>query len=311
LNPVIGCLVPPPPWEGILAGVSGKAVSILHRDGALVSVVGSIESMEARALAHPSGFRLFASGASLAADDQDHRISAGWDGRFLSAFHQGEHDSPFAILDFDGAAPWDPRTDRDAGRDDPPVGSTTIDGAIVAIARAIEGARAQGRPAEGIHADGAFRTAFRRLAAEDGFPVNLVGFGPGTTPAGDDWLAGYLAALDALALNASAGNAETDGRGVAGCTAGERARRLRKALAQRLGRTTAAGKALLLGAIAGVMPAYLAQLSRAVLVMESRYADGLGLQGERIVVCATKALRHGATSGEDALAGFVAGLSGR
>jgi len=45
LNPVIGALVPPPPWEGLLVGVSAKAVSILHADGALVSVIGDTSWM--------------------------------------------------------------------------------------------------------------------------------------------------------------------------------------------------------------------------------------------------------------------------
>jgi hypothetical protein len=291
LNPVIGALVPPSPWEGLLVGVSAKAVSILHADGALVSVIGDTSWMEARALAHPAGFKAFAAAAARVTGDHEVRVSLKWDGRLLLCHAEGKVDAPFDMLDFTGAVLWNPRMEtvpsayRGGTRFLDALAVNTVIGIINQV---IADARARGRPVEGIHAAGAWRTMFAKLAAEADFPANLVGFGPGTTPAGDDWLAGCLAALD---LTAGAG------------PAGTLAVRVRAALAGRLERTTAAGRALLLGAIAGLPPEYLWELSRAAL---GGIEDGNG-RG-RITECVGRALEHGATSGEDALAGFIAGL---
>jgi len=68
-----------------------------------------------------------------------------------------------------------------------------------------------------------------------------------------------------------------------------------------LTRTGAAGRALLEGALEGAPPAYLVDLALAA-------ADrGPGAPG-RLERAVDGALGHGATSGEDALAGFMAGL---
>jgi hypothetical protein len=287
---VIGCLVPPPPWSAEFVGISAKAVSLLHGDGALVSIVRSMEAMEARALAHPEGFRAFASALSRIDDGQDARITLSWDGRLMQIKKHGGADYAGATLDFEGAGVWDPRRGGPSQRGLPHIDAQTARRAIGTIRRVIGQAHEDGRPFEGIHAVGAYAAAFERHSQVDDFPANLVGFGPGTTPAGDDWLAGYLIALDL------AGGTELTGRDPARL----RAEQLRAVLADRLGRTTAAGRALLLGVIEGVPPAYLHELS---------LAAAAGNEAGRLAKCTKRALEHGATSGEDALAGFTAGLA--
>jgi len=318
--PMVGVLVPPGPWEAEVVGVSARAVSILHADGALVSVVGAVELMEARAMAHPAGFKVFAAAAARVTGDHEDRVSVKWDGRLLLCQTQSKVDAPSGRLDFTGVVLWDPRMETEwkehlrsgntqtgearnsrggPGFIDAPAVKTVIG----SINQAIAYARAGGRPAEGMHAAGAYQTMFARLAVEADFPANLVGFGPGTTPAGDDWLAGYLAALDLAVAALLVDDTGVDCRKSGAACARLRAEQVRAALAGRLERTTAAGRALLLGAIAGIPPGYLWELSWAAL----RDIEAGGGHS-RITECVGRALEHGATSGEDALAGFTAGL---
>lgn len=327
--PMVGVLVPPGPWEAEVVGVSDRAVSILHADGALVSVVGVVDLMEARAFAHPEGYNRFVSMVSKAADRADGRVRVAWDGATLRAGPAGQDDAVMGMLDFSDALIWDPRSDllRRArqqgytaegsvglGVHDDAGGGCIQTGyalqAIEAIRQAISGARDKGRRIEGIHAGGAYGAMFGKLALGDDFPANLVGFGPGTTPAGDDWLAGYLAALDlGYVCPGATRQLVSNGDAVSSVAvaAARKAQSLREALAGRLERTTAAGRALLLGSIAGVHPAYLWDLMTSVA---GGGGDRIGgAYHERIRASVLRALGHGATSGEDALAGFVAGLA--
>lgn len=327
MAPLIGCLLPPAPWECRLVGAFGRAVSLLHPDGALVSLVGSAGSMEARALAHPAGFGRFAAAAERAQDAVEREppaaagkrggdapggasvargdggrargVSVTWDGRRLELRAPLGGEAGRIALDFSDGRAWDPREPRRG-----PISAEAAAAAIQAIRGALALARAGGRPSEGIHGDGPMAAAFGRLSAAERFPANLVGFGPGTTPAGDDWLAGYLAAADLVA--GKPGGAEPE---------------LRAAVSAALERTTAAGRALLIGALAGAAPAYLSALAAAARLAESgpgATAGGhaaepaAGESGPGAIEAAVMgALDHGATSGEDALAGFVAGLEAK
>jgi hypothetical protein len=162
-------------------------------------------------------------------------------------------------------------------------------------------AYAAGRRAEGLHGSGAFAAGFRRLEAHPDFPAVAVGFGPGTTPAGDDWLAGCLVALDLRAGGS-----------------GKAVLSLRQRIRDRLDRTTAAGKALLLGALAGAPPEYLVDLAEAAAELTSDTPEDMSVverqMGDQALwlgslrAAFSTCLAHGATSGEDALAGFVYGL---
>jgi hypothetical protein len=229
---------------------------------------------------------------------QDTQITVCWDGRFMQACLKGGDGSPFAGLDFEGAKIWDPRKAEPGKSACRLLDAPSAQDAMVTIRRVIGQAHANGRPLEGIHAAGAYASAFARHASADDFPANLVGFGPGTTPAGDDWLAGYLTALD-LAAGTRLGEGAWPGSRDPGSVAARlRAEEMRVLLAGRLGRTTAAGRALLLGVVGGVPPAYLLEISQAAAAGDATHLE------ESTV----RALEHGATSGEDALAGFAAGL---
>jgi hypothetical protein len=351
IESLIGLLVPLSPWSGRLVAASAKAVSILHPDGALVSVVGRPSDMESRSMMPPAGFSDFAartagvlenlwlqhtsdtaspagsssSGGQIQAVEP---LQAYWDGQrlsvilglpatsavsaasFMSAGSAGLARGSGPVLDFGWKpAVWDPRGRltgvaqrfltvdapddnimHDRGSVDEAAGAgfvATELGAAESVAAELRALLAEvyaaGRRAEGLHGTGAFAVGFRRLEAHPDFPAVAVGFGPGTTPAGDDWLAGCLVALDLRA----------GGPGAAAAL-------LRQKIRDRLEQTTAAGKALLLGALAGAPPDYLVGLA------EAAAGQAQGLAGLRSAVA--NCLEHGATSGEDALAGFVYGL---
>lgn len=287
-----GCLVPPPPWTGKVVGVFSKAVAVLHPDGAIVSIVSKREHLESRAMMPAEGWPGFIRALSRLVDSGiDAEI--GWDGSTLAMTGEAGASGPGARLEFTGSVVWDPRLRSHAPV---PFDRITVASLIGVIEKSLASAHAKGRLAEGIHDNGAFRAAFERLRLTDGFPANIVGFGPGTTPAGDDWLAGFLAACDLVA--GGYGTAEKD---------------LRNKLFPYLGRTTPAGRALLLGAIAGVPPAYLDAVVMATeryLASESQHVTGVSETAKTVLLTETVevALDHGATSGEDALAGFIEGL---
>lgn len=306
-----GFLVPTAPWSARLLAVASKAVILLHDDGAAIAVVGREDDADARAFVMGNGFTEFAAKAAglLARADAEHAPGprAVFDGRSL-AVTAGEHGSsgglgssgalgssegPGCVMacsaDASGAAVWDQRRQlaeaarlfslKQAGREPAHSAGMALIEAVLAESRLA--ARKAGRAETGIHGNGPFARAFERLMAAPGFPLNLVGFGPGSTPAGDDWLAAYLAGRDLL-----------DGG------PGRSVPALRSALASSLARTTAAGRALLLGALAGAPPAYLGAL---ILALAGHAPDGI-----RNATLA--ALGHGASSGEDALTGFLAAL---
>jgi hypothetical protein len=121
------------------------------------------------------------------------------------------------------------------------------------------------------------------------FAGRLAGLGPGLTPAGDDWLAGWLVGLRAAAALANADpplTIEAVGRAVVG-SARTRTSRLSLALLQ----------AAADGAVAEPWHALLAALPD---------ADPTPLR-----LGAAEIMRHGATSGSDMLAGFLAAFEER
>ncbi len=269
---MIGCLVPPPPWTGRVAGAFDRAISIVHPDGAIVSVIAGPGQLEARAMLPSAGWTEFSDTARrLAASDTT--TSAVWNGLTLALFAATENSKACSNLDFSGHGIWDLKIRHQAPTPAGPVlsalAATTIESFLVA-------ARLRGRPLEGIHGDGAFGKAFGRLRATDGFPVNIVGFGPGTTSA-------------------------------------EQA--LRTGLARRLHMTTPAGRSLLLGALAGIPPAYLGGLARATESYIAAACQGdeaeIGDATASMLLAVQTALGHGATSGEDAITGFIEGLNRR
>jgi len=292
LDSMIGCLVPPPPWTGTVTGIFSKAVAVLHPDGALISIVPRREWLEARAMMPSDGWSGFIRTLHHV-DDSGIKPEVDWDGSTLTITGQTGGSGPDTRLIFSASAVWDPRIRKPASIH---VDHHNLATTVAIIETGIAIARTGGRLAEGIHGEGIFRTAFERLRLADGFPATIVGFGPGTTPAGDDWLAGFLSARDLIA--GGYGRAEKD---------------LRSSLIPCLGRTTPAGRTLLLGAIAGVPPAYLNAIVIATETCLAAVSQGvskpsMAAPAMMLADAVDVALEHGATSGEDALAGFTEGL---
>jgi hypothetical protein len=323
--------VPPPIWRARIVGVHSKAISLLHADGALVSLVRGAKDMEARAIALEGRWERFARLAERALEQADERRqafvayrrtgadSSGQDaalslgmgesaggGRPLSPAGDGAEPS----LCLDDALPWDP---RDELREHCAALNMTKEGLSAAMASSLALlnaflARTRSESSDGIGGMGPFAAAFTGLKERRDFPACLVGFGPGTTPAGDDWLAGFLAASELAGCAGEAGvwaagygapRAET--RGPRPGPAWQALAELRKDIKSRLHRTGAAGRSLLLGALAGAPPAYLLRVRQACL---SCAADG----GAALSQAMADAQRHGASSGRDSLEGFRAGL---
>jgi hypothetical protein len=126
----------------------------------------------------------------------------------------------------------------------------------------------------------------------------LVGLGPGSTPSGDDFITGVLLGEEALKLlqpaeaKAVAHNLEPVIPSPEG----------KEELWLALNRTNDAGKTLLWQALQGRFPNYLIETLRSV-------SDAGGKQD--IVNAVEKAVGRGATSGTDALAGFLYSMEGR
>lgn len=126
----------------------------------------------------------------------------------------------------------------------------------------------------------------------------LVGLGPGSTPSGDDFIAGVLLGEETLNLLLS-----REPKAVADRQETVIPWSLEKEeLWVAMGKTSDAGKTLLWQALQGSFPEYLIQTVRSV-------SDAQGKQ--EIVDAVERAVGRGATSGTDALVGFVFCFEGR
>ena len=126
----------------------------------------------------------------------------------------------------------------------------------------------------------------------------MVGLGPGSTPSGDDFIAGVLLGQETLRLLLS-----TEEKAVAAsldpmipCSTEK------DALWVAINRTSDAGKTLLWQALQCHFPEYLIEMVRSV-------SDAEGKQ--EIVDVVERAVGRGATSGTDALTGFLLSAEGR
>jgi hypothetical protein len=126
----------------------------------------------------------------------------------------------------------------------------------------------------------------------------LIGLGPGSTPAGDDFVAGALMGEETLKLlSAPEPKAVAEPQDTVIPWVEER-----EGLWAAMSRTNDAGKTLLWQALQGHFPGYLIETLRSV-------SDAEGKQG--IVAAVDKAVGRGATSGTDALTGFLFFVQGR
>jgi hypothetical protein len=125
----------------------------------------------------------------------------------------------------------------------------------------------------------------------------LIGLGPGSTPSGDDFISGVMLGEEALRLVPPA-----EAKGIAGSQEVMVAWAVGKEdLRIAINRTNDAGKTLLWQALHGHFPGYLIETVRSV-------SDAKGEQ--EISDAVEQALGHGATSGTDALTGFVYCMEG-
>jgi hypothetical protein len=120
----------------------------------------------------------------------------------------------------------------------------------------------------------------------------LVGLGPGSTPSGDDFITGFLMReeISRLLLSTEAKAVASDQRNMVACAM------KKEDLWVAMNRTNDAGKTLLWQALQGHFPEYLIETVRSV-------SDAKGKQ--EIVDAVERAVGDGATSGTDALVGFV------
>lgn len=262
-------------WTGGTAGVFRNALALAHPDGLWVTVLRSREDMEARALwPGEEAFDALAAGAA-----------PGGPARFRESPLPGLSLGGLTVF-FEPLEVWDSRSEvGEAARLFSIAGPAVFREAADRIGKALE----KTGYAEGIHGKGVFGARFAVLRQSPDFPWNLVGFGPGTTPAGDDFLAGWL--LGRRLRN----GCRSEGTGID------------------LSRTTAPGRTLLAGALAGVFPAYLARTARALAaasrLRSAREAEAPVPAGDADWGAACRAaFGHGASSGRDALLGLREGL---
>ncbi len=268
-----GPLVPREAWEARVEGVFRGAIALAHPDGLWITVLRVRGDMEPRGIW--PGRAAFDALAGL--------VIPG--GKIVFSDTAGPALTAAGVSVRTGTLEtWDPRPEiaaaaaafRAAGR-----------AALSAGAARIEAALAEYGYSEGLHGDGPFGRRFAELRREPGFPWNLAGFGPGTTPGGDDFLAGWI--LGRI-LRGEGGEAL------------EAAARIDPA------RTTVPGRTLLAGAARGMFPAYLVRAARAL----ASAASGSPPEGaERELASAFRsAFRHGASSGRDAMLGMMEGAAG-
>lgn len=126
----------------------------------------------------------------------------------------------------------------------------------------------------------------------------LVGLGPGSTPSGDDFITGVLLGEEALRLLlATEAKAVADGlEPMIPCSKGK------EDLWLAMDRTNDAGNTLLWQALQGHFPQYLIETVRAVSEAKEK---------KEIADAVERAVSRGATSGTDALTGFLFSMEGR
>jgi hypothetical protein len=254
-----GALTGTAPWGGRVLSVHSRAINILRADGLAVSVVADPSAMSVMGILADD---LFATSPEVTLVNTAVRMEAG-------------------VISIGNLISNDCRVFIECARC--PLCEGVIDAASVRMIP-VERIRAVrdylltwGKPGGliGILRNGTTENAFAshgRNSLRDGRPENLVGCGPGLTPAGDDFLTGaMLASLDA----------EVFDRG-----------RLERALPG----TTPMGRTLVWAALQDRFPAYLVDFIDAV--------SGAAVSADALSTAVRAACAHGETSGTDALAGF-------
>lgn len=290
-----GPLVPRGAWEARTAGVFRGAIALDHPDGLWVTILRSREDMEARGIwPGPEAFDALAGlvvpGRTVVFSGKDDPTLATEGGRVRMG----------------ALETWDPRPElASASAAFRSAGPTAPNAAAGRLRAALE---ADGY-SEGIHGDGPFARRLSELRGQPDFPFNLAGFGPGTTPAGDDFLAGWILGriLRGDGAEALRRASEIDGSG-----------------------TTIPGRTLLAGATRGLFPAYLVRLAAALAAAVTRdtgsaraaaYGPRPDEEGEagdpdtrrnfetELAAAIRAAFSHGASSGRDSMLGMMEGAA--
>lgn len=265
---ICGALVPDFPFTGTVQAVYSKAIAVLNERGMLISLVGKSEHMEAFAVNLGSGF-------------EEARMNLKEGQKITVCSGAGER--------------WDPRPLLAGVRKELSCADEstleyicdTIEHIMRSVWRGDSERAALSK--EGIRGEGAFAERFSALEKSPDFPANVVGFGPGTTPAGDDFIAGFFCARTLLEKTESV-----------------KTQSIKKAVREKLNSTSLQGRTLLLGLVEGIPPFYLVNIALALASDSSGEEDEE--DEEALIDAVLAALDHGASSGEDALWGFLSGF---
>ena len=280
---LVGAKVPCLTGWGDVVSVFSRAVNIRHTEGLLVSFIQETRSMTSLSVCLPALFRKQKKG--LVPGDR-----VRFDGPSLV--------TEDFIVDFLGWPTWQGTLTRDdikgfRASKVSLVKETLLlkgrDGGFLGLLRRDE--------AKNFFVDKAVKVLSRIQGApsRDGGLKGLsglVGLGPGSTPSGDDFITGVLLGEETLRLLPS-----TEAKAVAGDQKNRVACSIEKEdLWFAMNRTNDAGRTLLWQALQGFFPEYLIEAVRSVSDAEGK---------EEIVIAVERAVGSGATSGTDALVGFL------
>jgi hypothetical protein len=236
------------PWAGSVLSVHARVLNILRADGLMVSIIADHSSMSAMGVLAPELFQTRPDpglgGAPAVMEDAVLCIR------------------DVAAIECAGCLAWEGMVEPAAVR--------ALSPAAIKIIR--ESLLVHGNPAGMLgmlQARGNVFVEHARAALTRGQPEDLVGCGPGLTPAGDDFLVG------AMLASSGAGSLR---------------------LAGKLTGTTPAGRTLLWMAMHGRFPAYLLQFIDD--------AAAAGVSPKCMDAAVLNACSHGETSGTDAVSGF-------
>lgn len=248
-----GGLIGNKPWTGRVLSVHARAFNILREDGLVVSVVADRASMSAMGVLSPEVFE-----ASPHKDLVD--VAAHAEAEVISIDNK-------ARIDCARCPTWEGTIDAEPVRSMPRERVQAIRESLFVLGKS--------GGLLGVLRDGPAENAFVARARDSlavGRPEDLVGCGPGLTPAGDDFLTG--------AMLASSGDPGGVRAGITPVMSG----------------TTPAGRTLLWMALQGRFPAYLVDFINSI----SSSVVSAGAIDNAVRAACT----HGETSGTDSLAGF-------
>jgi hypothetical protein len=248
-----GGLIGHAPWTGRVLSVHARAFNILREDGLVVSIVADCASMTGMGLLAPEVFE-----APSHAKLVDEAVHA--EDEVISIDNK-------TCIDCAQCPTWEGTIDAEAVRSMPRERIRAIRESLFVHGKS--------GGLLGVLRDGPAENAFVARARDClavGRPEELVGCGPGLTPAGDDFLTG--------AILASSGDPGGFRAGIMPVMSG----------------TTPAGRTLLWMALRGRFPAYLVDFFNSI--------SGAVVSAGAIDSAVRAACAHGETSGTDSLAGF-------